>query len=491
MTHQRWRTEWFGNIRGDLLAGLVTALALMPEVISFSILAGVDPKIGIYASFTMAVVIAIAGGRPAMISAAAGSMALVLVGLVKDHGVAYLLPVTVLTGIIQIVAGLLRLSSLMRFVSQSVMTGFVNALAILIFSAQLPELHGVSWVVYPMVLAGFAIIYLVPRLTTIVPSPLIAILVLTVISVIFGFDVRTVGDMGELPSSLPAIVFPDVPLDLETFRIILPYALTLAAVGILESMLTERIVDEVTDTPSDMHRETVGQGVANIATGFLGGMAGCAMIGQTIINLKSGGRQRLSTFSAGIFLLFLVVVAGDIVARIPMAALAAVMIVVAIDTFDWRSLRTLTTHPKSASLVMLATVVVVVATRNLAAGVLVGVVLNGLFFAWEVAHTIEVRALDPDATGTRTYVVSGQVFFVTADAFTQAFDLREDVTRVVIDTTGAHFWDVSAIGALEKVIAGFGRREIPVRVIGLNEASSRIATRLAPHLPTDPHVAHD
>jgi SulP family sulfate permease len=384
------RSNWFSNIRGDLLAGMVVALALIPEAIAFSVIAGVDPKVGLYASFCIAVVISFTGGRPGMISAATGAMALLMVTLVKGHGLEYLLAATLLTGVLQIVAGYLQLGSLMRFVSRSVVTGFVNALAILIFLAQLPELNpatiGVTWHVYAMTVAGLGIIYLFPYVTRAVPSPLVTIMVLTAIAMVLQLDIRTVGDMGALPDTLPVFLWPEVPLNLDTLLIILPYSLSLAVVGLLESLMTATIVDDLTDTGSDKNRECKGQGVANIASGLLGGMAGCAMIGQSIINVKSGGRTRLSTFSAGLFLLLMVVFLGDWVGKIPMAALVAVMIMVSIGTFSWESLRNLRKHPPSSSIVMISTVVVVVLTHNLAFGVFVGVLTAALFFANKVAQ---------------------------------------------------------------------------------------------------------
>ena len=476
-----FRQDWLSNVRGDLLAGLVVALALIPEAIAFSIIAGVDPKVGLYASFCIAVVIAFAGGRPGMISAATGAMALVMVTLVKEHGLQYLLAVTVLTGLLQILAGWLRLGLLMRFVSRSVITGFVNALAILIFLAQLPELIGVPGTVYVMVAAGLAIIYLLPRVTKAVPSPLVCIVVLTAVSLALGLDIRTVGDMGALPDSLPVFLLPEVPFTLGTLAIILPYALTLAVVGLLESMMTAAIVDDLTDTPSDKNRECVGQGVANIAAGFLGGMAGCAMIGQSVINVKSGGRGRLSAFTAGAVLLVLVVFLGDWVARIPMAALVAVMIMVSIGTFSWASLRNLARHPPSSSVVMVATVVVVVLTHDLAKGVFVGVLLSGLFFAQKVGRVLRV---DSQSTGDgrgRSYAVIGQVFFASADAFVARFDFREVVEHVTIDVTRAHFWDITAVNALDKVVLKFRREGAAVDVVGLNEASATLVDRFAVH----------
>ncbi|HTE19835.1 MAG TPA: SulP family inorganic anion transporter [Armatimonadota bacterium] len=480
MVSQR-REEWFGNVRGDILSGLVVALALIPEAIAFSIIAGVDPKIGLYASFSMAVVIAFAGGRPAMISAATGAMALLMVTLVKEHGLQYLFATTILTGLIQIVAGLLHLDTVMRFVSRSVMTGFVNALAILIFMAQLPELQNVSWQTYPMVAGGLAIIYLLPRVTKAVPSPLISIVVLTILSVVLQLNVRTVSDMGQLPSSLPVFLIPQIPLNLETLQNILPYALALAAVGLLESLLTASIVDDLTDTRSNKSRECTGQGLANVATGFLGGMAGCAMIGQSVINVKSGGRGRLSTFLAGGVLLILVVGLGDLVGRIPMAALVAVMIMVSIGTFNWNSIRTLRAHPLSSSIVMLATVIIVVVTHNLAIGVGVGVLLSGIFFAWKISQIFQVVSEISADGRVRTYKVYGQVFFASADAFFDAFDFQEALDRVVIDVTDAHLWDISAVAALDRVVLKFRREGAEVSLVGMNDASSTIVDRLAIH----------
>ncbi len=475
------RHDWLFNIRGDLLAGLVVALALIPEAIAFSIIAGVDPKVGLYASFSMAVVIAFAGGRPGMISAATGAMALVLVLLVKDHGLQYLFATTLLTGLLQIVAGLLKLGSLMRFVSRSVVTGFVNALAILIFMAQLPELTNVTWVVYAMTATGLAIIYGFPYITRVIPSPLVCIVVLTIAYVALDLDISTVGDMGQLPDSLPVLLLPQVPLTFETLRIIFPYALTLMVVGLLESMMTAAIVDELTDTTSNKNRECVGQGVANIATGFLGGMAGCAMIGQSVINVKSGGRGRLSTLTAGVVLLMLVVFGGTWVRHIPMAALVAVMIMVSIGTFSWESIRRIREFPASSSMVMFATVAVTVITHNLAQGVFVGVLLSGLFFAHKVGRVLRVDSTVEPGGELRSYQVVGQVFFASAETFIAAFDLKEAMARVRIDVSRAHFWDITAIGALDKVVLKFKREGALVEVLGLNEASATMVDRFAVH----------
>ena len=478
---EKLRQEWFSNVRNDVLAGLVVALALIPEAIAFSIIAGVDPKVGLYASFSIAVIIAFTGGRPGMISAATGAMALLMVTLVKEHGLEYLFAATVLTGFLQIIAGWIRLGELMRFVSRSVVTGFVNALAILIFMAQLPELTGVGWQVYAMTAAGLGIIYGLPRLTTAVPSPLITIVVLTIVAIALDLDIRTVGDMGELPSSLPQFLVPDVPLTLETLQIIFPYSATLMVVGLLESLMTATIVDDLTDTSSNKNRECVGQGVANIATGFIGGMAGCAMIGQSVINVKSGGRGRLSTLVAGALLLVMVVFAGEWVSQIPMAALVAVMIMVSIGTFNWDSIRNLRSHPKSSSVVMLATVAVTVATHDLAQGVLTGVLLSGFFFAHKVGRILRIDSAACDEGRARRYTVFGQVFFASADSFSQAFDYQEVVDKVYIDVSRAHFWDITAVSSLDKIVIKFRREGTDVEVIGLNEASATMVDRFGVH----------
>ncbi|MCK7596006.1 SulP family inorganic anion transporter [Microbulbifer sp. CAU 1566] len=478
------RNDWFGNIRRDVLAGLVVALALIPEAIAFSIIAGVDPRVGLYASFCIAVVIAFVGGRPGMISAATGAMALLMVTLVKEHGLQYLLAATLLTGVLQIIAGYLKLGSLMSFVSRAVVTGFVNALAILIFMAQLPELIDVTWHVYAMTAAGLGIIYLfpyVPVVGKILPSPLVCILTLTAVAVALGLDIRTVGDMGDLPDTLPVFLWPEVPLNFETLKIIFPYSAGLAVVGLLESLMTATIVDDLTDTNSDKNRECKGQGIANIAAGTLGGMAGCAMIGQSVINVKSGGRGRLSTLVAGVGLLTLVVFLSDYVAVIPMAALVAVMIMVSIGTFDWGSIRNLKKLPLSTNLVMLATVIVVVFTHNLAFGVFVGVLLASLFFANKVSHFMYVSSELDEENNSRTYKVAGQVFFNSADKFVASFDFKEALDKVVIDLSRAHFWDVSAVYSLDKAVVKFRREGAEVEVIGLNEASSTIVDRFGVH----------
>ncbi|KJS09132.1 MAG: sulfate transporter [Hoeflea sp. BRH_c9] len=481
ISFNRYLSQWTGNIRGDILSGLVVALALIPEAIAFSIIAGVDPKVGLYASFSIAVITAIVGGRPGMISAATAATAVLMVTLVKQHGLEYLLAATVLAGLIQVAAGIARLGYVMRFVSKSVMTGFVNALAILIFMAQLPELIGVPWLTYVMVAAGLAIIYLFPLITKAIPSPLVTIIVLTAVTLFFGFDIRTVGDMGALPDTLPVFLIPQIPLTLETLWIILPYSVAVAAVGLLESLMTQSIVDDLTDTSSNRNVECVGQGIANTATGFIGGMAGCAMIGQSIINIKSGGRGRLSTFVAGAMLLFFIVVLGDWVAKIPMAALVAIMFMVSIGTFSWSSIKNLRTHPRSSSIVMLATVAFVVFSHNLAIGVLVGVLLSGLFFAWKIAQLFGIRSILSDDGKTRTYIVEGQLFFASADDFMQGFDFREVLEKVVIDVSRAHIWDISSVAALDMAVLKFRRDGATVEIIGMNEASETIVDRLAIH----------
>lgn len=513
----RIQRDWFSNVRGDILAGIVVALALIPEAIAFSIIAGVDPKVGLYASFSIAVIIAFVGGRPGMISAATGAMALLMVTLVKEHGLQYLLAATVLTGILQIGAGYLKLGNLMRFVSRSVVTGFVNALAILIFMAQLPELIGpeiiqglkvtwealavtdsgiglyypqitlmgeIMWHVYPMTAAGLAIIYLfphIPRIGKMVPSPLMCILILTGIAMAYNLDLRTVGDMGELPDTLPVFLWPDVPLNWDTLTIIFPYSAGLAVVGLLESMMTATIVDDLTDTSSDKNRECKGQGVANIATGFLGGMAGCAMIGQSVINVKSGGRGRLSTFIAGTLLLIMVVFLSDWISQIPMAALVAVMIMVSIGTFSWESIINLKSHPLSTNIVMLTTVAVVVFTHNLAIGVFVGVLLAALFFANKIGRFMVVKSDNADNGDERTYRVVGQVFFASSDQFLSSFDFKEAVERVTIDLSAAHFWDITSVSVLDKVVIKFRREGTEVNIVGMNDATATIVDKFGVH----------
>jgi SulP family sulfate permease len=467
--------------RTEVLAGLVVALALIPEAISFSIIAGVDPRVGLFASFTMAVTIAVTGGRPAMISAATGAVALVIAPLVRDHGLQYLIAAVLLGGVFQVALGLLGVAKVMRFVPRSVMVGFVNALAILIFTAQLPQLIDVPWPVYPLAAVGLAIIFGLPRLTTAVPAPLVAIVVLTVFTVTVGVSVPTVGDEGRLPDSLPTLGLPDVPFSVETLTIIAPYALAIALVGLMESLMTAKLVDEITDSPSSKTRESVGQGIANLVTGAFGGMGGCAMIGQTMINVRSGARTRLSTFLAGVFLLVLVLVLSPVVAVIPMAALVAVMVFVAIATFDWHSIRTLRRMPRSETAVMLVTVAVVLATSNLAIGVGVGVLVACVLFARRVAHLVTVTPTGaPD--GTRVYVVSGALFFASTNEMVGRFDYAGDPDRVVIDLSGAHVWDASSVAALDAIEHKYATRGKSVQIVGLTDVSGHYHQRLAGRL---------
>ncbi len=466
-----------GVLRVEVLSGLVVALALIPEAISFSIIAGVDPRVGLYASFTMAVSIAIAGGRPAMISAATGAMALVIVGLVREHGVEYLLAATILAGAFQVAFGALGVAQMMRFVPRSVMTGFVNALAILIFLAQVPHLREGGVVGLAIVAGGLAIIVAVPRLTKAVPAPLVAIVALTVLVVAAGIAIPTVGDEGALPDALPVLGIPAVPFTLHTLAIVAPYSLTLALVGMLESLMTAKLVDDITETRSDKHREVRGQGIANVITGFFGGMAGCAMIGQTMINVRAGGaRTRLSTFSAGVLLLVLVVGLGNVVAVIPMAALVAVMILVSVSTFDWHSVApsTLRRMPRGETVVMVLTVAGTVATSNLAIGVGIGVLASMALFARRAAHLVEVeRVLDPDGSSC-LYAVSGELFFASDQELIDAFRYAEDPPHVVIDLSRAHLWDTSAVAALDTIETHYRRHEVAVEITGLNRRSARL-----------------
>jgi len=479
------KEEWFSNVQTDILSGLVVALALIPEAIAFSVLAGVDPKVGLYASFIIAVTVAFFGGRPAMISAATGAMALLMKHLVDEYGVEYLFATTILTGIIQFALGYFNVGGLMRFVSKAVMTGFVNALGIIYMVAQFPELDTsvdkVTWISWVLTAGGLVIIYLLPRVTKAVPSPLICIIVLTIVTQILGLEVRTVGDLGQLPTALPTFALPQVALNFDLMKIILPISLSLVAVGLLESFMTAQILDELTDTPSDKNREARGQGIANIVTGCFGGMAGCAMIGQSVINVKSGGRTRLSTFLAGFVLLILCLVLGKWVALIPMPALVAVMIMVSIGTFNWASFKNLRTHPPTTNIVMLATVGCVLYTHNLAIGVGVGVLISSVFFARKVAQLISVKSELNAAGDCRTYRISGQLFFASADGFVEFFDFKEVLSKVVIDVSDSHFWDLTSVGALDKVVFKLRREGAEVEVLGMNEASKTIIGKLGEH----------
>ncbi|OCA85812.1 sodium-independent anion transporter [Bacillus sp. FJAT-27225] len=469
-----------GSIKGDVLAGIVVALALIPEAIAFSLIAGVDPMVGLYASFCIAVTIAFVGGRPGMISAATGATALLMTTLVRDHGLQYLLAATVLTGVIQIVMGALKLGRLMKFVPRSVMTGFVNALAIMIFASQLPHFVGESWQMYAMVAGALAIIYILPRFTKAVPSPLVAIVAMTAIAIFTNSDVRTVGDMGELTSTLPVFLIPDIPFNLETLQIIFPYSLSIAIVGLVESLLTASIVDDMTDTESDKNKEARGQGIANIVSGFFGGMAGCAMIGQSVINVKSGGRGRLSTLVAGVFLLMLIILFKDFLVQIPMAALVGVMIMVSVGTFDWSLFKTVKKVPITDTIVMLATVITVMQTHDLSKGVLVGIILSSIFFAAKISK-VKVTSISAQGSHKKVYHVTGQLFFASVTDFVNSFDFKEDVHEIDLDLSNAHLWDDSAVGAIDKVVIKYRQNGVRVNLKGLNKESHQLVEQIATH----------
>lgn len=470
------KNEWFGNIRADILAGIVVALALIPEAIAFSIIAGVDPMVGLYASFSIAVIIAFVGGRPGMISAATGAMALLMVPLVRDYGLDYLLAATILTGIIQIIFGVLKVAKLMRFIPRAVMIGFVNALAILIFMAQVPHFLGISTMTYVFVAVTLAIVYILPRFFTAVPAPLIAIVALTAVVIFSGIELRTVGDLGTISQTLPNFFIPDVPFTFETLQIIFPYALALSIVGLLESLLTSQIVDDMTDTESDKNKESRGQGIANFVTGFFGGMAGCAMIGQSVINVKSGGRGRLSTFVAGALLMFLIIVLGDLVVQIPMPVLVGIMIMVSIGTFDWGSFTYIRKAPRADAFVMVATVAIVVVTHDLSKGVLAGVLLSAIFFVAKISKLKVDKAID---SGVIRYNVQGQLFFASVEDFVAGIDLTERESKIHIDFTESHVWDDSAVGAIDKVVMKLRQNQNEVLITGLNSSSRKIVDKLA------------
>jgi len=473
---EKIKKEWFSNIKGDVLAGIVVALALIPEAIAFSIIAGVDPMVGLYASFCIAVIIAFVGGRPGMISAATGAMALLMLPLVRDHGLEYLLAATILTGVIQLIFGIFKIAKVMKFIPRAVMIGFVNALAILIFMAQVPHFIGISNMTYVFVAITLLIVYIVPRFFKAIPAPLLAIILLTTVAIYGNIDLRTVGDLGEISKTLPVFLIPDIPFTWETFMIILPYSFALAIVGLLESLLTASIVDDMTDTESDKNRESRGQGIANIINGFFGGMAGCAMIGQSVINVKSGGRGRLSTFVAGAFLMFLIIVLGDLVIQIPMPVLVGIMIMVSIGTFDWSSFSYLVKAPKTDAVVMLVTVGIVVATNDLSKGVIAGVILSAIFF---VAKISKIKVQEISKSGTLTFKVKGQLFFASVDDFVDAFDYRVKNEKITIDFTEAHVWDDSAVGAIDKVILKYKENNNTVFLKGLNASSQKMIDRLA------------
>ncbi|MTH53408.1 STAS domain-containing protein [Bacillus mangrovi] len=484
---QTIKQQWFGNVRGDILSGIVVALALIPEAIAFSIIAGVDPMVGLYASFCIAVVIAFTGGRPGMISAATGAMALVMGSLVADHGLQYLLAATILTGVIQIVLGVLKFGHLMKFIPRPVMIGFVNVLAILIFTSQLPHFAGESWQMYALTAGALAVIYLLPRVTKAVPSPLVAIVVITIVAIFTGAGVRTVGDMGELSQSLPVFMLPDIPFTFETLEIIFPYSIALAFVGLLESLLTAQIVDDMTDTHSNKNREARGQGIANITAGLFGGMAGCAMIGQSVINVKSGGRGRLSTLVAGVFLLVLIVLLNDLLIQIPMAALVGVMIMVSIGTFDWSSLTRLHKVPLTDTAVMAVTVGTVVLTHDLSKGVLAGVLLSAIFFAGQLS---KVQTAVKEEKSTKTYKVTGQLFFASVTDFVQQIDFTDKDKTISLDLTDAHIWDDSGVGAIDKIVLKLRQNHNQVEVTGLNAKSSELIQKTAVYHRPDSKAAN-
>ncbi|MFP7335489.1 SulP family inorganic anion transporter [Shouchella clausii] len=470
------KKQWFYNIRADILSGIVVALALIPEAIAFSIIAGVDPMVGLYASFCIAVIIAFVGGRPGMISAATGAMALLMVPLVKEHGLNYLLAATILTGVIQLLFGIFKIAKVMKFIPRAVMIGFVNALAILIFMAQVPHFVGSSTMTYVFVTVTLLIVYIVPKFFKAIPAPLIAIIVLTAVALYTNTDLRTVGDLGAITRSLPEFFIPNVPFTLETLAIIFPYSFALAIVGLLESLLTASIVDDMTGTESNKNIEARGQGIANIVTGFFGGMAGCAMIGQSVINVKSGGRGRLSTLVAGLFLMFLIIVLGDLVVQIPMPVLAGIMIMVSIGTFDWSSFSYIRKAPKTDAAVMLVTVSIVVATHDLSKGVIAGVMLSAIFFVAKISH---LKVKEKQENKRTTFTVQGQLFFASVNSFINAFDYNVKNREIIIDFSEAHIWDDSAVGAVDKVVLKYKENDNSVTIKGLNASSKKIVDTLA------------
>lgn len=472
----RIKKEWFSNIRADILAGIVVALALIPEAIAFSIIAGVDPMVGLYASFCIAVIIAFVGGRPGMISAATGAMALLMLPLVKEHGLNYLLAATILTGVIQVLFGIFKVAKVMKFIPRAVMIGFVNALAILIFMAQVPHFIGISTMTYVFVAITLLIVYIMPRFIKTIPAPLIAIIILTAIAIYANMDLRTVGDLGTITKSLPEFFIPDVPFTFETLAIIFPYSLALAIVGLLESLLTASIVDDMTGTESNKNKEARGQGIANIFTGFFGGMAGCAMIGQSVINVKSGGRGRLSTLVAGLFLMFLIIVLGDLVVQIPMPVLVGIMIMVSIGTFDWSSFSYLRKAPKTDAVVMLVTVGIVVATNDLSKGVIAGVILSAIFFVAKISH---IQVKEHHENQQTIFTVEGQLFFASVDKFVDSFNYNVENKDIIIDFSNAHIWDDSAVGAIDKAVLKYRENNNTVIIKGLNASSKKIVDKLS------------
>ncbi|HLU21066.1 MAG TPA: SulP family inorganic anion transporter [Bacillaceae bacterium] len=480
------KKEWFSNIRGDILSGIVVALALIPEAIAFSIIAGVDPMVGLYASFCIAVIIAFVGGRPGMISAATGAMALLMLPLVRDHGLDYLLAATILTGVIQVLFGIFKVAKLMRFIPRAVMIGFVNSLAILIFMAQVPHFLGISTATYIFVAITLIIVYVLPRFIKVIPAPLIAIIVLSVVAIYSNVDLRTIGDLGAISRSLPEFFIPNVPFTFETLAIIFPYSIALAIVGLTESLLTATIVDDYTGTDSNKNKEARGQGIANIVTGFFGGMAGCAMIGQSGINVRSGGRGRLSTFVAGAFLMILIIVFGDLVVQIPMPVLVGIMIMVSVGTFDWSSFKYLVKAPKADAVVMVVTMAIVLATNDLSKGVIAGVLLSAIFF---VAKISKIHVTERENKGNTVFEVQGPLFFASVDSFIKSFDYSVEKTNITIDFSDSHIWDDSAVGAIDKVILKYRKNNNKVTITGLNSSSKKIIDKLAVHNNPNANVA--
>lgn len=464
------KQQWFGNIRADILAGIVVGLALIPEALAFAFIVGVDPRVALYASFTMAIITAFVGGRPALISAATGAMALVLVSLMANHGLQYVLAATILTGIIQLILGSLGVANLMRFIPNSVMLGFVNALGIMIFITQMPYLLGSNIMTYVFAIVTLILVYVIPRFIKSIPAPLIAIVVMTIIALASGVKLQSIGDLGTMPATLPTFLFPDIPFNFETLRIILPYSLALSVVGLLESLLTSEVLDDMTDTPSNKNREARGQGIANFFTGFFGGMAGCALIGQSIINIKSGGRGRLSTFIAGAFLMFLIIVLGDVVIKVPMPVLVGVMVMVSMTTFNWSSFKFLRQAPKSESLVMLVTVGIILYTQNLAIGVVIGVILSALFFVAKISRVTVTRDKD-------IYRIKGPLFFASTTKFIQAFD-KVSEKAIIINFENSQLWDESAVGAILKVQEKLEEKGTTVKIEGLNSTSQQLYKQL-------------
>lgn len=471
------KEEWLGNIKGDLLAGIVVCMALIPEAIGFSIVAGVDPMVGVYASFCISLIISIFGGRTGMISAAAGAMALVLASLVRDHGIEYMLAATILTGILQIVLGYLKIGNLLKFIPKPVMIGFVNALGIMMFKSQLNHFKG-NFILLILAAIGIAIIYLLPKLTKAVPSPIISIIVVTLIVVVFNIDATTLGDMGRITDDLPKFLIPDIPLNIETLKIILPYAASLSIVGLVESLLTAQLVDDLTDTTSDKNKECVGQGLANIVTGFFGGIAGCGMIGQTIINQNYGGRGRLSTLTSGTAMLISVIVLNKFVVKIPVVALGAVMVVVSISTFNWESIKRIKMVPKSDTFVMLSTVVVVLLTHNLAYGVIIGIIFSSIFFASKIS---EISIEKIVSGNTATYEVKGQLFFASTTKFINSFDYADNIEIVNLDLSHVKIWDESAVDAIDKVVIKLHRNGIKTNLYGMSKGCFELIDRIATH----------